>query len=150
MIPEFEDDRDDHTGEQYNRVEFVKFIQRNKTILNKLLTNVANFTGVKKDDVIEGYKFIRDFNLGDDANRYSLMYESLSEFDDDDVTPTGDIVKEFKKWLKLDVIQEQLQDKLVGGGRNTKTKGKRTKAKTRTTKTKTRIIKTRTKRKEKM
>jgi len=40
-------------------------------------------------------------------------------------------VQRCKKWLKLDVIQEQLQNKLAGGGRNTKTKGKRTKAKTR-------------------
>jgi len=60
MIPEFEDDRDDDTGEEYNRVEFVEFIQRNKTIFNKLLSNAANFSGVKKPDVIEGYKFIRD------------------------------------------------------------------------------------------
>ena len=86
MIPEFEDDRDDNTGEQYNRVEFVEFIQRYKTIFNKLIAHAVNFNRLP-EDVKEGYKFIRDFNLGDDANRYSLTYESLSEFDNDDVTP---------------------------------------------------------------
>jgi len=60
------------------------------------------------------------------------MYESLSEFDDDDVTPTRDVVKEFQTWLKLDVIQELLQNKVVGGARNTNKKGKRTKCKSKT------------------
>ena len=86
MIPNFDDDEVENS-----RIKFVQFIQNNKGIFDELFTrnfiknnnSYMNLDSREISRVQEGYQFFRNFNLGDDADVYSLI-EDLDAFNTED------------------------------------------------------------------
>jgi hypothetical protein len=99
MIPTFED----------NRIEFVRFVKENRRIFDELLySGKYRLTQeFNKSYIIEGYHFLRDFALDDDANRYSLEYD-LDDFNSDDSqTDIRVIIRTFDLWLHTILVQRK-------------------------------------------
>jgi hypothetical protein len=107
MIPHFDDDR----------INFVRFIQENKNIFDELLESgrynlTSNSLEVRQNFnekyIYEGYYFFKSFNLGDDADAYSLV-EDLDEFNTTGKTKIQTIINEFEKWLHRDIVKEKFE-----------------------------------------
>ena len=99
MIPNFED----------NRMEFVRFVQENRHIFNELLySGKYRLAGKLNPNYInEGYVFLRDFELDDDADAYNLVY-NLDDFNNDDSqTDIHVIIHEFDLWLHTKLVQHK-------------------------------------------
>jgi hypothetical protein len=96
-IPNFNDDR----------INFVKFIQKNRDIFDDLLLSGKYYLtrGLNNEYIIEGYNFLIDFDLGDDADEYDLIYNL------DDQTDINKIINEFQKWLKTDKAKTYFKKK---------------------------------------
>ena len=141
MIPEFDDDEIENS-----RVKFVKFIQDNKGIFDKLLTREYiknNNSRMKLDpseilEVLEGYRFFRNFNLGDDADVYSLT-ENLDDFNTgDNQSDINVIINLFREFLGIIKVQREFKkrfnEKLLSEIKSQRNKMKEKRVKSRTTK----------------
>jgi len=107
MIPHFDDDK----------INFVRFIQENKDIFYELLESgrynlTSNSLEVRQNFnekyIYEGYNFFKSFNLGDDADAYSLV-EDIDEFNTTGKTKIQTIINEFEKWLHRDIVKEKFE-----------------------------------------
>ena len=104
MMPNFDD----------NRMEFVRFVQENRHIFNELLySGKYRLAGkLNLNDINEGYIFLRDFELDDDANAYSLEFD-LDDFNNDDSqTDIHVIIREFDLWLHTKLVQQKFRKEL--------------------------------------
>jgi hypothetical protein len=104
MMPNFDD----------NRMEFVRFVQENRHIFNELLySGKYRLAGKLNPNYInEGYIFLRDFELDDDANAYSLEFD-LDDFNNDDSqTDIHLIIREFDLWLHTKLVQQKFYKEL--------------------------------------
>jgi hypothetical protein len=139
MIPEFDDNEIENS-----RVKFVKFIQDNKGIFDKLFAReyvkTANSRLNSSDisNLREGYHFFRNFALGDDADVYSLT-EDIDEFNTNpDQTDVNKIINLAQQFLKLPVVKQefkkQFNEKLLNEIKSQRNKMKEKKAKSRTMK----------------
>ena len=93
MIPTFEE----------NRIGFVRFVKENRRTFDELLYSgkYRLDDGLNKNYIHEGYHFLRDFGLDDDANMAALEYD-LDDFNSDDSqTDIRVIIREFEKWLSV-------------------------------------------------
>ena len=102
MIPEFDDDR----------INFVRLIQENKDIFDDFLESGRYYTSnSNRDYIYEGYSFFKHFDLGDDANAYSLVYE-LNEFNTTKgQTKIKTIINAFNQWLHSDKVEQRFKQK---------------------------------------
>ena len=108
IIPRFDDDR----------LEFVKFVQHNKGIIDALLlvgdkykdggkyrltSDVGAANKLITKNVYAGYYFLRN-DLDDDANLGTLLYES-DEDNDEDIH----LIKAFEQWLNKDIVKQKFK-----------------------------------------
>ena len=97
-----------------NRMEFVRFVQENRHIFNELLySGKYRLAGkLNLNDINEGYHFLRDFELDDDANAYSLVFD-LDDFNNDDgQTDIYVIIRTFDLWLHTRLVQQKFYKEL--------------------------------------
>ena len=105
MIPNFDD----------NRVKYVEFIQNNKDIFDTLFTSEFirsnSNASLNSSRVQEGYRFFRNFNLGDDADVYSLM-EELDAFNTDpNQTDINKLVDMFQRFLNIPNVRQSFKQR---------------------------------------
>lgn len=108
IIPRFDDDR----------LEFVRFVQKNKDIIDALLlvgdkykdggkyrltSDVGAANKLITKNVYAGYYFLRN-DLDDDANLGTLLDESDEENDED-----IHIIKAFEQWLNKDIVKQKFK-----------------------------------------
>jgi len=141
MIPNFDDDEVENS-----RIIFVKFIKANEDIFDKLFTrdfiknnnSYMNLNSSKISEVQEGYHFFRNFNLGNDADTYSLT-EHLDDFNTrHDQTDINVIIDLAQKFLKLPNVAKEFKkrfnEKLLSEIKSQRNKMKEKKVKSRTMK----------------
>jgi len=112
MIPNFDDDEVENS-----RIKFVQFIQHNKGIFDELFTR--NFIKNNNSYMIldsreisrvqEGYQFFRNFNLGDDADIYSLT-EDLDAFNTEDYqTDINELINLVQRYLRITRVKKEFK-----------------------------------------
>jgi hypothetical protein len=112
MIPNFDDDEVENS-----RIKFVQFIQHNKGIFDELFTrsfiknnnSYMNLDSSKISGVQEGYQFFRNFNLGDDADVYSLT-EDLNAFNTEDYqTDINELINLVQRYLRIPRVKKEFK-----------------------------------------
>jgi hypothetical protein len=139
MIPNFDDDEVENS-----RIKFVQFIQNNKGIFDELFTrnfiknnnSYMNLDSREISRVQEGYQFFRNFNLGDDADVYSLI-EDLDAFNTEDYqTDINELINLVQRYLRIPRVQKEFKkrfnEKLLSeiNDQRAKLEEKRSKART--------------------
>lgn len=114
MIPKFDDDEVENS-----RIKFVQFIQHNKGIFEQLFTrsfiknnnSYMNLDARGISSVQEGYQFFRNFNLGDDADVYSLT-EDLNAFNAEDYqTDINELINLVQRYLRIPRVKGAFKQK---------------------------------------
>ena len=99
-FPDFDNDRE----------QFVKFVQANKSVFDSLLFSGKYYLtrGLNTRHVNEGYRFMRNLNLTDDATLGALMY-NLDDFNDEEHIDIHIIVDAFISWFGHDLSQKYIR-----------------------------------------